>query len=235
MPSSDDFHDYLPILLSPRTVEETHTTAQLGRKNAARYTSATQVADQMTAAGRVAQGSKIVMFASSDLDNRHNRTELEENTGAAKRVARTLGSLGISNPIDIMPDYDRIQVEHALADVSVGHLMFFGHSKRSGVFVPGDPIIWRNTDPIDHLKKSVGVIGCGVYDRRGVTPRFGFNLVEGENGILYGTPDGDDVNGAVRPSQMSDLSNFSILPTRLLEDFDTSSRPTAAQQLDSSS
>jgi hypothetical protein len=151
------------------------------------------------------------MFASSDKDNKYSSAELEENLHAAEKVKRLLGSLLIDSEIKVIEDFRRHDLEEALADEEIGHLMFFGHSKRSGVFVPEDPILWRNTDPLDHLKKSVGIIGCGVYDRTGVTPRFGFNLVEPNTGVIYGTPTGD-----IYPTQMSDLENFSILPKRLL-------------------
>lgn len=211
----DLFQDYLPLLLSPGFTQEQHSIADIGRKNANRYTEQIGLRDALARKKLIANGSAIVMFASSDRDNKADKLELKENVDSAEQIKRTLRNLGVDNDVSIVPDYSRTDFNSALGDDSVGHLLFFGHSKRSGVFVPGDPILWRNTSPIDHLKKSVGVIGCGIYDRTGVTPRFGFNLVDPIEGILYGTAAGDDLGGSLRPSQMRDLGNFSRLATDL--------------------
>ncbi|HMT18653.1 MAG TPA: hypothetical protein PKD20_01420 [Candidatus Saccharibacteria bacterium] len=210
--SEDIFDEFLPSLLSSVYISEQHGLDQIGRKNMLRYNQEIARADELSRARRIATGTAIVMFASSDKDNAFNTDELEENLGAAHKVERTLRQVGVDNPVEIVADYSRGDFERAMSDEGIGHLLFFGHTKRSGVFVPGDPILWRNTSPIDHLKKSVGVIGCGVYDRAGVTPRFGFNLVDTMTGILYGSPDGAEI----MPSQMQDLGNFHQLQPRML-------------------
>ncbi len=212
----DSFHEMLPSLLCGAE-DKPHSTAQLGKKNAKTYREGLQVTDTLAEQRRVAAGATIAMLISSDRDNKRNSHELDENKHAASRMAKYLKNLGIGNETLQVDDYSRKDVESLLADPEIAHMMFFGHAKRSGVFVPGDPITWRNTEPAGHLKKSVGIIGCGVYDRRGVTPRFGYNLVDPVGGILYGTADGTEELGSIRPSQMANLSVFSELAPRLID------------------
>lgn len=213
MSSRDTFHEFLPSLLAKPVLVEVHGVNELGKKNGARYLNEIARSDELATQQRLATGSAVVMFASSDRDNASHAQELKENVEAADRIKRTLRQLGVDNEIEIIADYNRAHFDEALSDQNVGHLLFFGHSKRSGVYVPGDPILWRNTSPIDHVKKSVGIIGCGIYDRAGVTPRFGFNLVHPDVGVLYGSGNGVEV----MPSQMHDLGNFNQLEPRLLQ------------------
>jgi len=204
---ADTFKEFLPALLGPR-VDEIYGTDQMATKHQELYAQHLEHAATLP----VTDGTDIVVFASSDRDNAFNREELDENVGAANALIRNLRALGIDNPVRLVEDFSRRDFNEVLADPSVGHMAVVGHTKRSGVFVPGDPILWKNAGPRGHLKQTLGLLGCGVLDRHGITPRFGYNLVDPDNGILYGMPEAGTI-----ARDVSDLGTFSHLPVRLRE------------------
>lgn len=205
--SHDLLAEYLPTLLgADARTGEVFTAAQMSNSHAADYKKGLERIEALPETS----GSEMVILASSDRDKVFNKRELAENTLAAERLRRVLKSLGIPNTIKIMADYGRTDVEQILSDPNIGHLAFVGHTKRSGIYIPGEQLRWNNVSPGDHLKKSLGILGCGITDRLGATPRFGFNLIHPETGILYGKPHGGTFTGEVQ-----DLGNFSRLSTRL--------------------
>lgn len=212
----DSFAGFLPVLLSPMSAddlakEHQFSVDRLHALDRERYLKGVRVAEGIT---RVATGNRISLLASSagaDIAYSRDEDELADNVDAANRLVKRLSAMGVDNPVEIVPDYSRTELEQRIADPEVGHILFVGHSNRSTVALPGRPMMWREPGPVDHLKRSIGLLGCGVPSRLGVTPRFGYNLVA-PDGVLFGNP-----SGKTLPRDVPDMGTYSALPTRLME------------------
>lgn len=82
--------------------------------------------------------------------------------------------------------------------------MFVGHAERSNAILD-KTATWRIAEQTDHLKHSIGLIGCSTSYEGTMSPRFGTLLVPSD-GVLYGKQE-----GVAHPSEQRDLGNFHVL------------------------
>jgi hypothetical protein len=208
--SIDGYLDLLPVLLAQPDNEhvepkKTDMTIKLQRKYAEQLKRKAEVA-------RIATGDSIVIAPTTIDDNgSYSESDKLQHTNAARRLARTIASLGVPNPIHVETDVNLDTLARIIDDEKVGHLIYVGHSDRSSLVLGGNNASWRSFDP-DHLKRSVGILGCSDVYRGVLAPRVLANIVAPpeQGGIYFGRP-----NGPTYEHELYDLGAFQMLPQEM--------------------
>lgn len=218
---TDPFSDMLPLLLSQESPENREPLfGELPPSVQARYTQQAQHRARLAAEGLYATGTDVAIFVSEVGTNERlmndiiSQKEYAEHTQAAVGIEHQIKQItGQGVNVSIIKATNEA-INEALANRNVAHMIFIGHSNRSRLATGvGKRFEWSDPEqPIDHLKSSFGVFGCGARaGLSGQTPRVGMSFVDPE-GILYGVP-GDYLDEGT-PYQFDELVR---LPSQDLE------------------
>ncbi len=208
----DNFLEMLPVMLSPKKPAAKEPEFEdLATETRDFYSWQATHRAQLVEQGRYATGSKIAIFASEigayEVDEpvvegeeprfhyeyEVSTNEYAEHLQAAKGVEHQIKQkVGQSAEVETRLA-TKEAISQALADESIGHIIFIGHASSGRLTTSVDDdkdFMWHDPqEPVDHLKLSFGVFGCGVPGLSGITPRVGLGFVAPE-GIMYGVPTG---------------------------------------------
>lgn len=204
----DPFLEMLPHLLD-RGKPETQEPAfqDLPKVAQKRYLEQLDRRNILAEQGRLATGSGVVILVSElgydEVETQFEGVEqpfihIEYNTSGEERDEHFQAADSIKhrieqithNGVTVSIELATMEsIEKAIFDPEVAHLIFIGHANRAKLAVgvgPEDSFNWDDPKkPIDHLKLSFGVFGCGQAAMEGPRPRVGSSFVA-PNGILYG-------------------------------------------------
>jgi hypothetical protein len=209
-----DLSDFLPVVLN-RNPEYTEPSVDTLSKKAKNALARLEVKRQkLQEEGAVASGDTVaILAAGQNAWGREAEAEAIEHVMAAERIARFLKTIGIVN-VDLIEGARLEDVLATLRDPSISDLMYVGHAERSNLILEKTATWKTAAEQADHLKHSIGLVGCSTSFKDTISPRFGTLLIP-DDGLLYGKQE-----GAARPSEMGDLGNFYALD-RQMTDFDT--------------
>lgn len=204
---------FLPTVLDRNPLYEEPSIDVLSRKARSALARLEAKRRHLQATGQVATGDEIVIIAAGQNGyGRASEAESQEHAAAALRIARFLSTIGLTNA-SVIEGATIGDLQEAMRDRSVSDVMFVGHGERSNLILDRTAT-WKMLGiDMDHLKHSVGIIGCSTSFKDTVSPRLGTVLIP-DDGLLYGKQE-----GAAHPSEMADIGNFYAL-SRVMTGFD---------------
>lgn len=209
-----DLSEFLPILLERNSGYAEPSVAMLSKKARNNLARLEVKRRTLQANGDVATGKTVaIVAAGQNAFGRQAEAESIEHALSADRIARFLRTVGIID-IALIENAQLQDVLDVMSDPTISDLMYVGHAERSNLILE-KTATWRSlAEHADHLKHSVGLIGCSTSFKETISPRLGTLLIP-DDGLLYGKQ-----QGGAHPGEMGDLGNFYSL-SRQMDGFDT--------------